>query len=482
MTKNHKQTVIVIFIVLAYIILNILSLNFCYFWDNIQQVSKEAHWYYLTNFKSLLMPAQDSGAEIVATGYHPPLMGIMTAALWKVFGYHLWVSHVFSLCWFFVLIYNLRAIVNRFFNQNLALWVLAIVLLESTLLTQFVIASPDLILFAAFILSLRAIIERKSILLTIGIFFLCTINMRGIFVGSALFISHLYYIYSDKQSFSKSSIKVIFPYLPTFIVLFSYFSFYLVSHGWFFRNSTYSEHYSLPTSPFRIIKHIAEFGLRSVENGRIVIWIASIITTYLGWKNRKQLSAETKFLILFFAIITSIYIVFVFITQMPFSARYFMPQFFVLTILTILGLRTHLKQLHLKYAIILIFVFELSGNLWIYPDKIAISWDCTLAHLPYYELRKDCLSYIDKNKIDNKEVSGGFCLYGNRQFVELDNVGKTISSNTNNKYFIYSNISNLDDDFVDELRDKKSWTELKVFKKGFVEMIIYKRIPSQTKN
>ena len=270
MSKNNQPIVIITLIILVYTALNILSLNFYYFWDNIQQVSKEAHWYYLTNFKSLLMPAQNSGAEIVATGYHPPLMGIITAALWKVFGYHLWVSHVFSLCWFFVLIYNLRETANRLFNHNLAPWVLAIVLLEPTLLTQFIIASPDFILFTAFIISLRAILERKSILLTIGIFFLCTINMRGIFVGSALFISHLYYIYSDKQSLSKSYLKALIPYLPTFVILLTYFSYYLISRGWFFSNSSYSEHYGLPNSPFRIIKHIAEFGLRSIENGRIL--------------------------------------------------------------------------------------------------------------------------------------------------------------------------------------------------------------------
>ena len=100
-------------IILLYLVLNLLSLNYCYFWDNIQQISKEAHWYFITDFKSLLMPTQNSGSEIVATGYHPPLMGIMTAMLWKVFGYHLWVSHIFSLFWFFILSWNLQKITSQ---------------------------------------------------------------------------------------------------------------------------------------------------------------------------------------------------------------------------------------------------------------------------------------------------------------------------------------------------------------------------------
>lgn len=166
---------------------------------------------------------------------------------------------------------------------------------------------------------------------------------------------------------------------------------------------------------------------------------------------------------------------------MPFSARYFMPQFFVLTILAMYGLCTHLKQQHLKYAFILIILFELSGNLWIYPDKIAKSWDCTLAHLPYYELRKDCFEYLDTNKINYKDVSAGFCLYGNRQFIELNNSGKIISSGADHKYFIYSNISNIEDKFANELINKNLWTNIKAFKKGYVEIIIYKRVYQQFK-
>src|ERR1035437_2270255 len=103
---NKRDLFFLIPIVSIYFILTIISANSCYFWDNIQQISKEAHWYYLTDFKSLLMPAFNTGSEIVGTGYHPPLMGIMTAALWKVFGYELWVSHVFVFLWALILIYN----------------------------------------------------------------------------------------------------------------------------------------------------------------------------------------------------------------------------------------------------------------------------------------------------------------------------------------------------------------------------------------
>ncbi|MFT3751938.1 MAG: hypothetical protein QM800_03355 [Paludibacter sp.] len=477
---EKKQFCYLIPIILVYITLTIISANYCYFWDNIQQITKEAHWFYLNDFTLLLMPSQNSGAEIVATGYHPPLMGMMTAILWKVFGYKLWVSHIFGFFWFFILIYNIWKIAKRFFKPELTGWLLAIVLLESTLLTQFTIASPDFILFTAFILSLRAILEHKNILLAIGIFFLCTINMRGLFVGSALFISHLYYtiIQSDVKIKVNKIIKLTIPYLPTLIILLAYFSYYFASRGWFFSNSGSDGHYSLPQSLSRVIKHIAEFGLRSIENGRIFIWIIGTVVAYQTWRRRIELTNEQRFLFTIFLLLSGLYILFIFITQMPFSARYFMPQFFILAILTLSGIQNLYTPKVLKLTYILILAFEITGNLWIYPGKMAKSWDCTLAHLPYYELREQCFSYIDQNKLDYTEISAGFCLYGSRQFIELKTDGKTIGSDPNSKFFIYSNISNLDDNFVVELEDRKIWEPLKVFEKGFVKIIIYKRITS----
>ena len=351
-------------------------------------------------------------------------------------------------------------------------------LLESTLLSQFAIASPDFILFTSFVLSLRAILERKYVLLAIGIFFLCAINMRGIFAGLSLFISQLYFenVQSKERKKIRDYFKMTIPYLPTFVILSGYFVFYFLTRGWFFANSSSEGHYALPTGFFRIAKHFAEFGLRSVENGRIVIWIAGIITGYLMWKNKLKLSEEKKFILAAFVLLTGFYVLFIFITQMPFAARYFMPQFFILTILATSGLVIFLKNQTLKYAFILIVLFEITGNFWIYPDKIAKSWDCTLAHLPYYNLRNQCFKYIDEKKINYNDLSAGFCLYGNRKFIELTGNSKTVNSDTNRKYFIYSNISNVEDSFADELTNKRKWLPIKRFEEGFVKIIIYQRI------
>lgn len=479
MKSEYRNNAIFIFsVVLVYALLTIVCINHCYFWDNIQQISKEAHWFYMTDFQRLLMPSLNSGVEIVATGYHPPLMGMLTAALWKVFGYKLWVSHVFILFWAFVLIYNVWKIVDGLFPKKIAGWVLLITLMESTLLTQFSISSPDFILFTAFILSLRAILENKSYMLSIGVFFLCCINMRGIFVGSILLLVHLYYTYlkdSKKPDF-RSFVKTALPYLPTFILLTSYFVYYFIVKGWFFSDSTDSSHYSLPNGISRIIKHLAEFVLRSVENGRIIIWVAGIYVAAISLKRKTKLSNEFKALLLFFILLTGLYLLFVFITQMPFSGRYFMPQFFLLTVLTLLGLDKIYSEKKMKIALIVILCFELTGNLWIYPDRMAKSWDGTLAHLPYYELREECFDFIDQQKLDYHHISAGFCLYGNRGFIELKNEGKRVGTDENCGYYLFSNISNVGDSFAGDLRNPSHWVPVKKFEKGLVYITIYKNI------
>lgn len=475
--ENKSNLIVLSLIVLVYFLLTFLSVNNCYFWDTIQQVSKEAHWFYQTGFSSLLMPAQNSGAEIVATGYHPPLMGIMTAALWKVFGYELWVSHIFIFSWSLVLIFNVWKVITKLFPENVAGWVLLIVLLEPTLLAQFSIASPDFILFTAFIISLRGVLERKPWLLSIGVFFLCGINMRGVFVGAALFAVHCYYNYlmaSNKLNI-RSVFKTVLPYLPTLVLLSGYFIYYLAARGWFFSDSTGGDHYALPSGPGRVVRHLAEFGLRSIENGRIVIWLIGIYVAFNFSKAKKILSEEVKAIFLFFLLLTGLYLLFVFITQMPFSARYFMPQFFLLTLLALLGANELFSKKKFTISLIVVLCFELTGHFWIYPDRIAKSWDCTLAHLPYYELRTDCFQYIDEQKLDYKDISGGFCLYGNRRFVELCNTDKIVGTEANRQYFIYSNISNVEDSFLEELRNPTRWIPIRQFEKGVVVITIYEQ-------
>lgn len=474
---NNKNLCLFL-IVLVYATLTVLCLNNCYFWDNIFYSGTKADWFYSTFFKSLSIPdASLLGRVLTTVGFYPPTMSIMTAFLWKLLGRSLWVSHAFVFLWAIILIYNTWKLIRVLFPENIVGWILLITLLETTILSQFSIAGLDIILFAAFVISLRAILEQKRLILSIGIFFLCLIQIRGLFIGVTLLLVDNYYQYRLCGTKLKITcfFKTLLPYLPTFILIFTYLTFYFIFHNRVNSTSILSSHYSLPNGVEKIIRHLLEFGLRSIENGRIAIWLIAIYVVFKGLKYKTKLSLESSTLLLLFLLTIGLYFILIFITQMPFSARYFIPHFFVLTLLSIQELRKYLNGKKLTFVFIIILLFELTGHFWIYPDRIAKSWDCTLAHLPYYALRADCFQYIDEQKLDYKDISGGFCLYGNRRFVELCNTDKIVGTDANRKYFIYSNISNVEDSFLEELRNPTRWIPIRRFEKGVVVITIYEQ-------
>lgn len=479
MISNSRTELILISIV--YIILTILCFNNVYFWDNIQQTSIEAQWFYETNFSQLLAPVATSsslGSDIVSVGYHPPLMGIVTAVLWKIFGQHLWVSHLFVFFVFVVLLYNTWKLALTLFEPKNADWVVLILLSEATLLTQFAIASPDFILLTAFVVSFRAIMERKSVLLAISLIFLCCTSMRGVFAGSVIFAGYCYHFFHTNKTGIKGFIKNLWPFVPALTLLFTYFTFYLLTRGWFFSNSVYASHYKFNFDIWSIAKSIIVFCVHSVENGRIVVWMLFITILFVALKLKQRIPLNIKLVLIVCTLLYALYFSFV-ITRMPFSARYFMPQYFLLTILTLAGVVKYFSK-NKKTIFIIIILFQALGHLWIYPNRIITFWDCTLSHLPYYELRKQCFNYIDSVGLNYDDISGGFCFYDDRKFVELENGGKVVGRENNNRYFIYSNISPFRDEDIDYFENKDIWTPIKSFKKWPIYIIIYRQNMSET--
>src|SRR5690554_1676452 len=103
--KRHQDFLLfAVPVLLVYLGLVISHLNGVYFWDNVQQTSREAHWFYQHQFSSFWLPGFSDGEEITGTAYHFPLIGMMTAGLWMVLGQHLWVSHVFIGFWSVLLV------------------------------------------------------------------------------------------------------------------------------------------------------------------------------------------------------------------------------------------------------------------------------------------------------------------------------------------------------------------------------------------
>lgn len=467
---------------LVYIILVMLTLNNCFFWDSIQQSSKEGYWFYSNNFSSLALPGFSDGSEIGGTGYHPPLMGLMTALMWSIFGMKLWVTHLFILMWAFLLAYHTHGLLKHFLPVTLQGWVMMIPLFDSTVLAQIAIASPDIVLLTSFVMALRAMIEKRKLFLIVSLIFLSLINGRGMFAAALIYVfSVVDASVHDREKFSMSLLfKKVVPFIPVGILLMTYFIYYFYNHGWFFNdpNSPWAEGWQSPQGLREYLKNLAAYGLRILENGRFFIWLVGLWVVLKIRNSRNQLFIRGRdiSLVMLVVLFIILYLYFAMTTKIVICSRYYMPMFFVLVLITFILLSRLVSPRKASIVAIVSIVMLITGNFWIYPDKIAKAWDSTLAHLSYYPLREECFKYIEENNISPDELSGGFCFAGNQRYIDLKDRDYRISGGHLTRYFIYSNISNVEDQFAEALFDSSQWREVKTFRSGFVRIVLFEKI------
>jgi hypothetical protein len=115
-----------------------------------------------------------------------------------------------------------------------------------------------------------------------------------------------------------------------------------------------------------------------------------------------------------------------------------------------------------------------TGNLWIYPDKVSQGWDSTLAHLPYYKLRKQAIEYIDHQNIDINDVSSFFPNTSSIDEIELNGDKRSFKNyEKDSKYVLYSNIFNVSDQIYDKF--KREYILLEEFKSNGIFIKIYSK-------
>lgn len=481
LSLERKFILPVTIVIVVYTVLFIYSLNFCYFWDAIQQISSEANWYYQTNFASVIIHPV-AGLDTLPTGYHPPLLSMITAGLWKILGRELWVSHAFTFIWVIILLYHSWKLVTMLIPSRWAGWAYLLIVFEPTTLSQMVMASPDFILLTGLVVSLHAILRQKPIWLALALIMVCGVNMRGVMASLLLFFAHLYYdvciIHKKKYSW-KDFGKILLPYLPALALLSAYFGYYLSSKGWFFtHDKRYADHYTMPENTAMIIKNLLSYILRLIEYGRVLVWGVAVYWLVMWIRKRVELDGKERFLGVYLLLFGGLFLLFCFITQLPVSCRYFMPLFFIVYLLVFSVSARYWSETKMKCLVIAMLFFSITGHAWIYPEKMAQSWESTLLHTPYYSLRKQCFDYIDSNQINYSEVGAGFCLSGYRDRIELiqEEKPRITGWQDDNKFFIYSNISNMGDNEIDELKSEK-WTAIKHFEQWPVFITIYKKNP-----
>ncbi len=448
-----------------------------FFWDTVQLASKHAHFFYETDFQSLILPREiDSG--------HPPLFGMYLAAAWQLFGKTVAVSHFAMLPFLLGIVFFLQKIGEKLLGKRNAIWLMLLCFADPVLLGQAVLISPDVVLVCCFLMSLWAIWSGKSALLGLGIIGVGLVSMRGMMLGVALFFFSLF-CSNEKIGFSLF-FKRLIPFLPGGLLAGGYLFYHWQQTGWigYHADSTWAP--SFERVDFQgFVRNCAVLVWRFLDFGRVILWVVLALFSFAlfkanSWRlpkidRHQPISQLVVLTLLVFLVLTPSQILY----KGLLAHRYFLPLFLSLNLLAgyLLVNKSALifNGKWMKLAVLGTCFGLTTGNFWVYPPKISMGWDSTLAHLPWYQLQNQVQEHLHQAGIPLHEVGTAFPSIGPREIHELNGIedGFAEKDLSKNCLVFYSNIMN---DFTDSEIDalNKNWDKAFERKSGGVRVVLYK--------
>ena len=279
--------------------------------------------------------------------------------------------------------------------------------------------------------------------------------------------------------------KKLWPFLPGGLLAAGYLFYHWMETGWvgYHENSTWAP--SFERVDFQgFVKNIGILVWRLLDFGRVFIWGVLVIFIWVCWKklnwriskpDRRQTGWQLAALsaIIFLALGPS-----QLFYQGLLAHRYFLPFFLSLNFLILYLIKgrgsLQLEERWRKLAASVLCLGLATGNFWVYPQKIAMGWDSTLAHLPWNGLQNQVQDYLNNAAIPYNKVGTAFPNIGPRELHELNGVSEGFVEKDlpTNCYVFYSNIMN---DFTDAEIDELQQRWVVVFERqvGAVCTILY---------
>ncbi|MCB0636883.1 MAG: hypothetical protein KDC54_09720 [Lewinella sp.] len=442
-----------------------------FFWDTVQLGAMQGDWFFRHGWQGGLLPDRiDSG--------HIPFFGWYLALWWSILGQSLWVSHLAMAPWLWLLGYQLVRMASQV-SERQVWWVVALLIADPVLLGQAVLISPDIILAGVFLLGVNAILREARAWLIIAIILLGLISLRGMLVGVILFLFDLSRQAGGLRRAPLATLgRQLLPYLPGGLLALAYLAYHYWAKGWIgvHEDSPWAGSFNSGS----LAHNAAVLAWRWLDYGRIFLWLSVGGLTLMHWwpqrRFRLQLPPTKLRPWLVLTLLTGIFL------GLPalFSGgltqhRYFLPFFLSLSLLTAQLLSGIVQPRARTILWGLLILALLSGNRWIYPDRIAQGWDSTLAQLPYYAIRAEALDFLATEDIPLAEVGTAFPEVGPRHFRELNGqmegmIERDLGRQT---YVFYSNVMN---DFTDEeLATLQTWTPIFRRQRAGVIGVVYRR-------
>lgn len=433
--------------------------------------SRQAHWFLDNGFSIWIPDSIDPG--------HPPVFSIILSGLWKLVGRSLWIGHLFVIVLAGFLIPVLYKFLSFYIKKKLHIHLALILLLANTiLLNQFVLISTDIILILFFFACLNAIHNKMNMALVFLLIGLGFSNMRGMMSCAIIGLYHIGFIYlNEKKSILFSIQKIFLYYLPVFVLATGFLYMHHIQKGWTITH---------PESPWAgcyvfaglrgMIRNAIIIVWRLVDFGNLFVWLSIIFLAFL--LKYKKLWEDNKIKSLVGLLLLSMLVYFptMLIYRNLAGHRYIIPVHILLG--TLLGyiLFEKLENIKLRRTIyVLSLLGLLSGNFWIYPAHIAKGWDSNLAHLPYDQLRKKMIKYLDAHNIPFEQVGTDTPNRTKLKYVDLSNDERCFPTKNldTQPYIFYSNIfNNFTNEELETLKSK--WEIVKAYKKMQVKVILYR--------
>ncbi len=374
-----------------------------------------------------------------------------------------------------LLVHQVLSLCRYLFHSSAYLFASGLILFNTVLLGQSVLVSPDIILYCFFFYTLNSLYRKKTGCIILGSIILSMVSMRGMMCVCALFLFHLMLQWKEgKRVRDLLTIPVI--YLPAGALILAFLYFHYSRTGWVgYHNLSPWTNAFEKVGFLGFFRNLIVLAWRFLDFGNVFMWIAlggGILLSSKKSFNFGQRSAQLLWLLV-------ICIVVLVIPQMFYrfllSHRYLFPPIALATLLLFSVAEENINFQNLKRLVWLSILGMISGNLWVYPDRIAKGWDSTLAHLPYYKHRKEAMDYIRRNQLNPREIGAAFPYETASKYIDLTNdsfqfAPKNLSGN---RYVLYSNISN---DFTDDelYMLKNSWKSVEQFGGWPVRFILYK--------
>jgi hypothetical protein len=427
-----------------------------FFWDTVQLGAKHAYHFYDNQLRLSLLPASiDSG--------HPPLFGYYLAVCWTLLGKTLLVSHLAILPFLLGIIY-LGFRLNAILAPASPGWMLPLLLFaDPVLAAQSVLVSPDIPLCLFFLLGIYSIFRRRPLWLAVAVAGLGLISMRGMMCGALLFLWEL-------LAFRPKRLGMLLPYLPGGLLAAAFLGWHYAATGWI------GYHADSPWAPSfarsdlaGILRNVMILAWRMLDFGRIFLWL---ILAYILYRHRaiSLLQRQLGLLLVLSMVILSPSLL---LHQALSAHRYLLPIFLALSLFAMAVLSAHPRAKR-SWWFAMAVIGLISGHSWIYPNTIAQGWDASLAHLPYYGLRREALQYMEQQAIPLSATGTAFPEIGPIKYRDLSDraEGMKAKSLQTDRYILWSNVMN---DFSDaETRAlQQDWQLLQQWQKGGVTIRLY---------